>query len=159
MKSDQKVALSNITRQINKIKPLLSSYSNQKLVQTEVKELDNLFVLMHDIHAKYLNALNDEEETKHAVKWYDVHDKEIFTFKQNIVDYLSEAKIMQEEEFDRSSMQSKCSYSKRSFASGSSSQSYLIQAKAKTAALEIKAAFLKENQALKMAIEELDLNQ
>ena len=159
MKSERKVALSNITRQINKIKPLLSSYSNQKLVRIEAKELDELFVLMQDIHEKYLKALDDEEEIKHAVKWYDVHDKEVFTFKQNIVDYLNEAKICQGEEFDRSSMKSKRSYSKRSFASESSSRSHLMQAKAKTAALEIKAAFLKENQALKMATEELELKQ
>ena len=75
-------------------------------MRIEAKELDELFVQMQDIHEKYLKALDDEEETMHAVKWYDVHDKEVFTFKQNIVDYLNEAKICQGEEFDRNSMKS-----------------------------------------------------
>ena len=47
----------------------------------------------------------------------------------------------------------------RSYASRSSNRSQLIQAKAKTASLEAKAAFLKEKQALKMAAEELELRQ
>ena len=47
----------------------------------------------------------------------------------------------------------------RSYASRSSNRSQLIQAKAKTASLEAKAAFLKEKQALKMAAEELELRR
>lgn len=156
MKNDRKTALSNITKQMNKIKPLLSSFSNQKLVRIETRELDELFVLMQDVHKNYLKALDDEDEIQHAIEWYDLHDKEVFTFKQSIVDYLNEAKASGKEEFDRSS-KSKYSHSKRSSACGSSSRSYLIQAKAKTASLEIKAAFLKEGQALKMAAEELEL--
>ena len=50
-------------------------------------------------------------------------------------------------------------YSKQSLTSSSSSKSKLMEAKAKAAALEIKAAFLKERQARRMASKELELRQ
>ena len=159
IKNDRKTALSNVTRQINKIKPLLSSFSNEKLVRMKVKELDELFALMHGINQNYLLELNSDEEIKQATEWFDLHDKEVFTFKQSIVDYLHEAKEHLNEEFSRSSVKSKYSHSRRSYASGSSNRSQLIQAKAKTASLEATAAFLKETQALKMAAEELELRR
>ena len=159
IKNDRRVALANVTRQINKIKPLLSSFSNQKLVRMKVKELDELFALMHGISQNYLSALDDVNEIRQATEWFDKHDKEVFTFKQSIVDYLHQAKEYLNEEFSRSSLKSKYSHSRRSYASGSSNRSQLIQAKAKTASLEAKAAFLKESQAIKMAAEELELKR
>jgi hypothetical protein len=159
IKNDRRVALANVTRQINKIKPLLSSFSNQKLVRMKVKEVDELFALMHGISQNYLSALDDVNEIRQATEWFDKHDKEVFTFKQSIVDYLHQAKEYLNEEFSRSSLKSKYSHSRRSYASGSSNRSQLIQAKAKTASLEAKAAFLKESQAIKMAAEELELKR
>ena len=159
IKNDRKLALSNVTRQINKIKPLLSCFSNEKLVRMKVKELDELFAMMHGISQNYLLELDDDDEIRQATEWFDIHDKEVFTFKQSIVDYLHEAKEHLKEEFSRSSVKSKYSHSSRSYASGSSNRSQLIQAKAKTASLEAKAAFLKESQALKMAAEELELKR
>lgn len=159
IKNDRKIALSNVTRQINKIKPLLSSFSNRKLVHIKLKELDELFALMHGINQNYLQELNSDEEMRQATEWFDIHDKEVFTFKQSVVEYLHEAKEYLNEEFSRCSVKSKYSHSMRSYASRSSNRSQLIQAKAKTASLEAKAAFLKEKQALKMAAEELELRR
>ena len=55
LKKVRKIALSNVTRQINKIKPLLSSFSNRKLVHIKLKKLDELFALMHGINQNYKN--------------------------------------------------------------------------------------------------------
>ena len=96
---------------------------------------------------------------RQATEWFDIHDKEVFTFKQSVVEYLHEAKEYLNEEFSRSSVKSKYSHSMRSYASRSSNRSQLNQAKAKTASLEAKAAFLKEKQALKMAAVELELRR
>ena len=96
---------------------------------------------------------------RQATEWFDIHDKEVFTFKQSVVEYLHEAKEHLSEEFSRSSVKSKYTQSMRSYASRSSNRSQLIQAKVKTASLEAKAAFLKEKQALKMAAEELELRR
>ncbi|PFX16297.1 hypothetical protein AWC38_SpisGene19439 [Stylophora pistillata] len=56
----------------------------------------------------------------------------------------------------RSRLSSRC---KRSANSSCSSKTKLMEAKAKAASLEIKAAFLKERQALRMATEELEFRQ
>ena len=117
----------------------------------KLKELDELFALMHGINQNYLQELNSDDEMRQATEWFDIHDKEVFTFKQSVVEYLHEAKEYLNEEFSRSSVKSKYSHSMRSYASRSSNRSQLIQAKEKTASLEAKAAFLKEKQALKMA--------
>ncbi|CAB4017126.1 hypothetical protein AWC38_SpisGene15343 [Paramuricea clavata] len=113
----------------------------------------------HGISQNYLLELDDDDEIRQAIEWFDIHDEEVFTFKQSIVDYLHEAKGHLKEEFSRSSVKSKYSQSSRSYASGSSNRSQLIQAKAKTASLEAKAAFFKESQALEMAAEELELKR
>ena len=114
---------------------------------------------MHGINQNYLQELNSDDETRQATEWFDIHDKEVFTFKQNVVEYLHEAKEYLNEEFSRSSVKSKYSHSMCLYVSRSANRSQLIQAKAKTASLEAKAAFLKEKQASKMAAEELELRR
>ena len=99
IKNDRKIALSNVARQINKIKPLLSSFSNRKLVHIKLKELDELFALMPGINQNYLQELNSDDEMRKATEWFDIHDKEVFTFKQSVVEYLHEAKEYLNEEF------------------------------------------------------------
>ena len=128
-------------------------------MRLKVKELDELFALMHGISQNYLSALDDDNEIRQATEWFDTHDKEVFTFKQSIVDYLHQAKEYLNEEFSRSSLKTKYSHSRRSYPSGSFNRSQLIQAKGKTALLQAKAASLKESQAIKMAAEELELKR
>ncbi len=89
----------------------------------KVKEVDQLFALMHGISQNYLSALDDDNEIRQATEWFDKHDKEVFTFKQSIVDYLHQPKEYLNEEFSRSSLKSKYSHSRRSYASGSSNRS------------------------------------
>lgn len=82
----------------------------------------------------------------------------MFIFKQSVIAFLNQAKKQHDDEIG--SIKSRLSgRSKRSLTSSSSSKSKLMEAKAKAAALEIKAAFLKERQALRMASEELELRQ
>ena len=64
IKNDRKIALSNVTRQINKIKPLLLSFLNRKLVHIKLKELDELFALMHGINQNYLQELTSDDDQK-----------------------------------------------------------------------------------------------
>ncbi|KAJ7383246.1 hypothetical protein OS493_029650 [Desmophyllum pertusum] len=76
-----------------------------------------------------------------------------------MIEFLSQAKKHRADD-EISSVKSRTSrHSRHSITSSSSSKSRLIEAKAKAAALEVKAAFLKEKQALRMAAEELDLRQ
>lgn len=77
---------------MSKIKPLLSSFSNQKLARVKVTELNELFTMMHGINQNFFVELDDVEEIKQATEWFDLHNKEVFTFKQRIVDYLQGAK-------------------------------------------------------------------
>jgi hypothetical protein len=121
--------------------------------------MDELFAIMHGISQNYLLELDDDDEIRQTTEWFDIHDKEVFTFKQSIVDYLHEAKGHLKEEFSRSSVKSKYSHSSRSYASGFFNRSQLIQTKAKTALLAVEAAYLKGIQALKMAAEVLELKR
>ena len=108
----------------------------------------------------YLNALDDESEIELARQWYDTRDKDVFRSKQRINDYLRKAKKLRSGLHDTSSVKSKSSrHSKGSHCSSSSAKIRLIEAKAKAAALEVEARFLKEKQALRMATEELELRQ
>jgi hypothetical protein len=82
-------------------------------VRIKVKELDELFDMMHGISQNYLLELDDDDEIRPATEWFDIHDKDVFTFKQSIVDYLHEAKEHLKEKFSRSSVKSKNSSSAR----------------------------------------------
>ena len=58
----------------------------------KLKELDELFALMYGTNQDYLKALDDDDEISQATKWFDIHDKDVFTFKQTVVNYLHKAK-------------------------------------------------------------------
>ena len=107
----------------------------------------------------YVNALTDEHEIEEAHEWFGIHDKDVFTLKQSVIEFLNQAKRQYNDE-EISSVRSRLpSRSKRSATSSCSSKTKLMEAKAKAAALEVKAVFLKERQALRMATEELELRQ
>ena len=160
LKENRKIALANLTKQTNLILPLLADFENEKQVRIEVVQLDELFVKMQEVHNMYLNALDDESEIELAHQWFDTRDKDVFQSKQRINDYLHEAKKLRSGLHDTSSVKSKSSrQSKGSHSSLSSAKLRLIEARAKAAALEVEAKFLKEKQALRMATEELELRQ
>ena len=156
LKENQKTALANLTRQINIILPLLADFENEKQVRIEVVQLDQLFVKMQEVHDMYLNVLDDENEIELPHQWYDSHDKDVFRSKRRINDFLHEAKKLRSGLRDATSVKSKSPHhSKGSHFSSLSAKLKLIEAKAKAAALEVEARFLKEKQALRMATEEL----
>ena len=159
LKENRKTALANLTKQINVILPLLADFENEKQVRIEVVLLDELFVKMQEVHDMYLSALDDESEIELARQWYDTRDKDMFRSKQRINDYLHEAKKLRSGLRDTSSVKSKSSHHSRGSHSSSSTKLRLIEAKARAAALEVEARFLKEKQALRMASEELELRQ
>lgn len=67
-------------------------FLERKLVCKELKELDELFVVMHGISQNYLLELNDEDKIRQVTEWFGVRDREVFTFKRSIVDDLHAAK-------------------------------------------------------------------
>ena len=83
-------------------------------------------------------------------------------FKQSVCEYLSKAKVHRSAELDtvvsnRSHHSGKSYHSRRWSSSSTSSQSKLIEAKTRVAALQVEVAFLKEMQALKIAEKQLEM--
>ena len=62
LKDNRRNALSNTTKQMNKIRPLLFSWKNVELVKVESQKLDELFIKLQEAHERYVNALTDEHE-------------------------------------------------------------------------------------------------
>ena len=83
----------------------------------------------------------------------------MFTLKQSVIEFLNQANRQYNDEEIGSVRSLLFNRSKHSATSSCSSKTKLIEAKAKAAALEVKAVFLKERQALRMATEELELRQ
>lgn len=160
LKENRKTALANLTKQINLVSPLLTDFENEKQVRTEVVHLDQLFVKVQEAHDAYLKALDDDDEIKLALEWFGTRDKDVLQLKQRIIGFLDDADKLRGGLRDTHSVKSKSSRrSRHSLSSATSARLRLIEAKAKAAALEVKASFLKEKQALKMATEELELRQ
>ena len=162
LKNDRKLCLANVNKQMKKIQPLLTNFVNEKLVRLEVNEFDGLFIIFQECSEHFINELDDEIERKEAIEWFNKHDKEVFDFKQKIINYLQEAKLTKMAELDQKSLKSKHSKSKHSSLSSSSSKSsrvYLMKARARASALEIEQTFLRESQELKNKQEELELKQ
>jgi len=165
LKDNRASALSHVTRHMNKIRPLLVDLNNQEFVSHEMEGLNSLINKLQEAHGKYLNSLKDESEIDNANVWYDVHDSDILKFKQTVCDYISKSRQQQLIEVRSIASNVSCRSSRKSIrskrfiSSSTSSKSRLLEAKTKVASLEIKAAFLKEKQALKMAAEELQLKE
>ena len=160
LKENRKTALANLTKQMNLVSPLLTDFENEKQVRTEVVHLDQLFVKVQEAHDAYLKALDDDDEIKLALEWFGTRDKDVLQLKQRIIGFLDDADKLRGGLRDTHSVKSKSSRrSRHSLSSVTSARLKLIEAKAKAAALEVKASFLKEKQALKMATEELELRQ
>ena len=157
-------ALRQVTREMNKIKPLLQDFKNFDFVSSEIEVLNGLIAKLYDAHDKYLNSLKNDAEIDDAVTWFETHDGAIFTFKKTVCEYVSNAKSLRFEMNSFTATGSRHSSrksvrSKYSISSSTSSKSRLIEAKTRVASLEVKAAFLKKKQALKMAAEELELKE
>ena len=106
--------------------------------------------------------LENDSDIASANSWYEVHDGDVFKFKQSVYEYMSKAKELQSAELNsaasnQSHRSKKSNHSGRSNLSSLSSKSKLIKAKTRVAALEVEAALLKEKQALKIAEEQLKL--
>lgn len=138
---------------MKKIRPLLFSWKNVELVRVESQKLYELFIKLQEALERYVNALTNEHEIEEAHEWLVIHDKGVFTLKQSVIEFLNQAKSQYNDD-EIGSVKSRLSNrSKRSATSSCSSKTKLMEAKAKAAALEVKAVFLKERQALRMAKE------
>ena len=125
-------------------------------MRTKVVDLDQLFIKVQEAYDAYLKTLDDDDEIKSAFEWFGTRDKDMLRIKQRIIGFLNDAYKLR----DTHSVQSKSSrHSRRSLSSVTPAKLKLVVAKAKAAALEVKESFLKEEQALKMATEELELRQ
>ena len=154
LKENRKTALSNLTKLIS---PLLTDFENEKQVRTEVVHLDQLFIKVQEAHDAYLKAL-DDDEIKLALEWFGTRDKDALQLKQRILGFLNDADKLRGGLRDTHSVKSKSSRrSRHSLSSVTCAKLKLVEAKAKASTLEVKALFLKEKQALRMATEELEL--
>ena len=125
-------------------------------MRTKVVDLDQLFIKVQEAYDAYLKTLDDDDEIKSAFEWFGTRDKDMLRIKQRIIGFLNDAYKLR----DTHSVQSKSSrHSRRSLSSVTPAKLKLVVAKAKAAALEVKESFLKEEQALSMATEELELRQ
>ena len=164
LKDRRTVALRHVTRQINKMKPLLVDFNNYEFVSVEMEGLNSFLVELQVAQDNYLEALDNKSDIASANSWYEVHDEDVFKFKQYVCEYLSKAKVHRSAELgsvvsNRSHRSGKSNHSIRSSSSSTSSKSKLIEAETRAAALEVEAAFLKEKRALKMAEEQLELKK
>ena len=62
------------------------------------QKLDELFIELQEAHERYLNALTDEREIEEAREWFGIHDKDAFTLKQSVIEFLNQAKKQHNEE-------------------------------------------------------------
>ncbi|RMX42815.1 hypothetical protein pdam_00022493 [Pocillopora damicornis] len=128
---------------------LVGRFENEKRVPTEVVKFDKLFLKMQEAHDVHLRASDDDVVIRFA-----------FQLKHSIIDFLVEANKLHGDSHDTPIVKSKSSsHSRSSTFSTSSAKLKFIEAKAKAAELKVKANFLKEKQALRMAIEELELRR
>ena len=164
LKERRTVTLRHVTRQINKIELLLIDLNNFEFVSFEMGGLNKLLVEPQLAQDNFLEVLENESDIASANSWYEVHDGDVFKFKQSVCEYLSKVKDLQSAELisaasNKSHRSRKSKHSGHSRLSSLSSHSKLIKAKSKVAALEVEAAFLKEKQALKMAEEQLEVRK
>ena len=164
LKERRTVTLRHVTRQINKIELLLIDLNNFEFVSFEMGGLNKFLVEPQLAQDNFLEVLENESDIASANSWYEVHDGDVFKFKQSVCEYLSKVKDLQSAELisaasNKSHRSRKSKHSGHSRLSSLSSHSKLIKAKSKVAALEVEAAFLKEKQALKMAEEQLEVRK
>jgi len=98
LKDRRTMALHHVTNQINKMKPLLVDFNNE--VSVEMEGLNSLLVELQAARDNYLDALENESDIISANSWYEVHDGDVFKFKQSVCEYLSKAKIHRSAELD-----------------------------------------------------------
>ena len=73
-----------MTRQINKMKPLLVDLNNFEFVSSETEGLNNLLGKLQVAQDNFLEVLENESDIASANSWYEVHDGDVFKFKQSV---------------------------------------------------------------------------
>ena len=72
LKEGRTVALRHVTRQINKMKPLLVDLNNFEFVSSETEGLNNLLVKLQVAQDNFLEVLENESDIASANSWYEV---------------------------------------------------------------------------------------
>ena len=83
------MALCHVTRQINKMKPLLTDFNNFEFVSVKIENLNNLLVEPQVAQDNFLEVLENDSDIASANLWYEVHDGEVLKFKQSVCEYFS----------------------------------------------------------------------
>ena len=100
LKDRTTVALRYVTRQINKMKPLLIDFNNFEFVSVEMEGLNNLLVKPQVAQDNFLEVLENDSDITSANSWNEVHDGDVFKFKQSVCQYFSKAKEPQSAELN-----------------------------------------------------------
>ena len=83
------MALRHVTRQINKMKPLLSDFNHFEFVSVEMEVLNNLLAELQVAQDNFQEVSENDSDIASANSWYEVHDGDVFKFKQSVYEYLS----------------------------------------------------------------------
>lgn len=89
-----------MTRQINKMQPLPADFNKIDFVSLEMEGLNNLLVKLQVAQDNILKVLENESDIASANSWYEVHNGDVFNFKQSVYEYLSKAKELQSAELN-----------------------------------------------------------
>ena len=100
LKDRRTVALRHVTREINKMKPLLTDFNNFEFVSVEIEVLNNLLAELQVAQDNFLEVLENDSDIASANSWYEVHDGHVFKFKPSVYEYLSKAKELQSSELN-----------------------------------------------------------
>ena len=98
LKDRRTVALRHVTRRINKMKPLLADFNNFELVSFEMEGLNNVLVELQVAQDNFLEVLENDSDIANANLWYELHDGDVFKFKQSVCEYLLKTKELQSAE-------------------------------------------------------------
>ena len=104
------------------MKPLLADFNNFEFESFEMEGLNNVLVELQVAQDNFLEVLENDSDIASANLWYEVHNGDVFKFKQSVCEYLSKAKELQAGELN-SAASSQCHRSRKSSHSGRSNLS------------------------------------
>ena len=66
------------------MKPLLTDFNNFEFVSVEMEGLNNLLAELQVAQDNFLEVLVNDSDIASANSWYEVHDGDVFKFKQSV---------------------------------------------------------------------------
>jgi len=78
LKDHRTVALHHMTRQKNKMKPLLADFNNFEFVSVEMEGLNSLLVELQVAQDNFLQVSENDSDISSANSWCEVHNGDLF---------------------------------------------------------------------------------